>query len=722
MINYANYVNTNTGTIGHLLSSTSPTVLQPHGMMQTVPVFAPGVVDKYTSDKIYGFMSGNDIVMPFCDNEGFDFNKMASLFDHDFETALPYYYSVLLEDYDITSEFSVLQHSGTMRLSFPSNSQNGILLYSLGNEEIKIDGNRIMTYSTSAIDKPFMVYEFSDEFSAETDEIVIPPIMHKIRNSNVKAIRIMFINSNVCFKYGMSYIDFDTAIENLNKEIEGFDFENVKSIACDGWNKKLSTIKVEGGSEVDKKIFYTAMYRSLSRMKCISEYGRYYSGVDDTVYSDEGHEYYVNDGMWDTYRCMHPLQLIIEEKQHSDIVQSYIRMFERSNELASFPGMYGDHPCMIGHHTTALFADTLVKGVSFDVNGAYKAVKKTLIEDSMLPWYNGAATELDKIYFEKGFFPALKPDEEETVPQVHSFEGRQSVAVALEGAYDDWCAAQIAKAEGQNEDYKYFTKRALNYQNSFDNRINFMAPKSADGEWISPYNPGLCGGQGGRKYFAENNAWIYTLHVQHDIAGLINLFGGREKLAEYLDQLFIQQYEVPKYYFLKQYPDATGLIGQYCQGNEPSFHIPYMFNYVGQPWKTQRKIHEIIRLWYHDGPLGICGDEDGGAMSSWLVFSAMGFYPLCPGTAVYDIGSPIFDEITITLSNGKELKIIADGSSKGKKYIQSATVNGKPLTKPWFTHDDIKAGATIELIMGERPNKKWGSQKEHAAPSLSVEK
>jgi predicted alpha-1,2-mannosidase len=262
-------------------------------------------------------------------------------------------------------------------------------------------------------------------------------------------------------------------------------------------------------------------------------------------------------------------------------------------------------------------------------------------------------------------------------------------------------------------------KRAHNYANVFDGRIGMMAPKTADGQWVESFDPTRGGGQGGRDYFAECNSWVYTWHVQHDVAGLMALMGGREQFAAKLDQLFVEQYGTSKYAFLGQFPDMTGLIGNYAQGDEPSFHIPYLYNYCGQPWKAQRLLRQIMEVWYGDGPLGICGDEDGGAMSSWYVLSAMGFYPVCPGRPVYDIGSPLFQEVKIALAGGRTFTVSAPGASAGNKYVQSATLNGKPLDKPWFTHDELAAGGTLVLRMGPRPNRKWGSSPEAAPPSMS---
>ena len=300
-------------------------------------------------------------------------------------------------------------------------------------------------------------------------------------------------------------------------------------------------------------------------------------------------------------------------------------------------------------------------------------------------------------------------------------ERRQAVSVTLESSYDDWCVAQLAKELRKTSDAANFTEMAHNYENVFDTKIGFMAPKSADGKWVADFDPKLGGGQGGRDYTTEVNSWLYTFHVQHDVAGLIRLLGGRDVFNARLDRLFVEQYGTSKFQFLGQFPDATGLVGLYAQGNEPSFHLPYLYDFSGQPWKTQRRVRQLMDVWYGDGPLGLPGDDDGGATSSWYVLSAIGFYPVCPGSPAYEIGSPIFSRSTVRLGNGKEFTVVANHVSAQNKYIQSAVLNGKPLSRPWFWHSEIENGGTLELEMADRPNKAWGNAPEDAPPSMSAE-
>jgi predicted alpha-1,2-mannosidase len=418
----------------------------------------------------------------------------------------------------------------------------------------------------------------------------------------------------------------------------------------------------------------------------------------------------VDDWLWDTYRSLHPLMLILDPSKQSDMVESYVRMYEQSGWIPGFPQFYGDFPAMIGFHSAALVWDTWQKGVrNFSVEKAYEGLKKNALEATMLPWRTGPMCSLDSFYHKNGWYPALPEDSAESVPMVDDFEKRQAVAVTLEHSYDDWCLAQLAKALGKETDYDFFMKRSKNYRHVFNPATGFMAPKMANGKWVEPFDPQLSGGVGSRSFYAENNAWTWNFSVQHDIPGLIELLGGKDAFVKRLDALFNEPTHISKWQFMGQFPDATGLNGMFVTGNEPSFHIPYLYNYAGQPWRTQRRIREIMELWFDDRPLGIPGDEDGGGLCSWFVFSAMGFFPVTPGSGEYAIGSPFFNSIKIQLPDGKTFSVIAENCSKKNKYIQSAMLNGNQLNKPFISHTDIVQGGKLHLVMGDRPNKEWGT-------------
>lgn len=432
-----------------------------------------------------------------------------------------------------------------------------------------------------------------------------------------------------------------------------------------------------------------------------------YVGYDRQIHDDEGMGYYADDGIWDTFRGAHPLQMLLEPEVHAGILASYLRTYTQGGWMARFPGLDANRPCMLGFHTVSLYADALAKNFPFDLETAYHATYKNAMQRTMCPWKDGEAGELTRCYHEKGFFPGLEEDEPETSTEpVESFENRQSVAVTIEQSYDDWCVAKLAEALGKNEDAAYFTQRAQNYRNVYNAETGFMHPRKMDGSFTEKYDPKFCGGQGGRRYFAENNAYIYNFAAQQDPLGMVELHGGKKAFADKLDNLYVEQYDgVLKSTFLMQYPDATGLMGQFCMGNEPSFHIPYLYNFCGQAYKTQRKIHEIMDLWFPNSPLGICGDEDGGAMSAFAAFSAMGFYTVTPGSDRYDLGSPMFDRVEMDLPNGKTFTVIAEGASGKAKYIQAASINGEDLTVPYFTHAQMMEGGVLMLAMSQRPNK-----------------
>lgn len=730
------YVSPNIGGIGQLLTATIPYVQYPHGMARLYPITTPGIQDRYLADKIYGFPAGPAVLMASTGDAGTSEAAYASDFDHDFEIATPYYYEADLTSWNIKAEIAPTPEAADFRFTFPA-SQHAHFVLSFGkNAELVVVGNRAVSGSqridgnitqTSGSEGETRQY-FYAEFSRPIGSFQTWNHGLLAKNERQSGDNIGFVTDFsstagevIEVRVGISYISAEQAHKNLEREIPDCGFNRVKTNARAAWAQALSSIHATGGTERQRIILYTALYRSLCRMTDITEDGRYFSGFDHAVHDAEGHDFYVDDGLWDTYRSLHPLQLLLEPERQEDMIRSYIRMYEQSGWMPSFPSSAGEQAVMIGHHSAAFILDAYEKGYrDFDVEKAYEAMRKNGTEATMLPWSHSTLTSLDKTYFDRGFFPALAIGERETVPEV-TVERRQAVSVTIENSYDDWCLAQLAKSLGKSEDAEYFTKLAHNYQNVFNPELEFMAPRSADGKWVEPFDPRLGGEQGGRDYFTEVNSWLYTFGVQHDVAGLIDLMGGRDKFNSKLDQLFVEQYGTSKYKFLGQFPDATGLIGQYAQGNEPSFHIPYLYDFSGEPWKTQKRVRQIMDVWYGDGPLGIPGDDDGGATSSWYVLSAIGFYPVCPGSPVYEIGSPIFNESVIRLGNGKEFTVIASHVSARNKYIQSAQLNGQPLDRPWFRHSEIADGGTLVLEMGDRPNMKWGSAAEDAPPSMSLE-
>ncbi|HZR18754.1 MAG TPA: GH92 family glycosyl hydrolase [Verrucomicrobiae bacterium] len=733
------YVNPNIGGIGQLLSATSPNVIMPYGMMRISPITTPGITDRYLADKIYGFPAGGMTLMPMTGSAETDPAKSASMYDHDLETVTPYYYAAILEKYDTRVEYTVSAHAAYYRLTFPAGAVAHVRFSVPQSGKIDLTNNTALTGSSGGGRGGRGGY-FYAEFSRPVSSfrtLTNVPLSRGRGQGGSGGLGIMVDPSpdqarQVGIRIGISSISLDQACQNLHREIPAWDFNRAQAHARTTWNRALGKIRVKGGTEDQRTIFYTSLYRVLTSVSDVTEDGKYYGSFDQQVHAADGHGFYpigAGAAMWGNYRSLEPLHLLLDPQEQVDLVRSFLTLYERTGRMMAI------NRGLSGHHIIAVALDAYMKGYrDFDVAKAYEAFKKMQMEETFLPWRDVPQTSLDRVYLEKGFFPALKKGEKETVKEVHPFERRQAVAVTLETAYDDWCMAEWAKALNKQEDYEYFWKRAHNYENVFDKRVGFMAPKSEDGNWVldeKEYSPIWSGGQGGREYYTEMNGWIYTFHVQQDVAGLINLIGGRDKFVAKLDTLFQDQFEgfsgAPepfrgggsKYFFQAQFPDMTGLIGQYAQGNEPAFHIPYLYNYAGAPWMTQRRVRDIMKIWFDAGPRGISGDEDNGEESSWYVFSAMGFFTVCPGRPVYDIGSPIFEETRLTLAGGKVFTITARNVTAANKYIQSATINGKPLNKPWFEHSDMVNGGTLVLKMGPRPNTAWGSAPGASPPSMS---
>ena len=695
------------GSIGHLLTATTPFAQLPHGMAQLWPVVTGGN-DRYTAPLLEGIRLCWATLTATADKRGTDRLAAASLYDHDHETATPYSYAALLEDEEIELEAAVGRRSAIFGVEFPACSAARLLLRLPAGATVETQGEGrlaiharergVPCYMELQLSRPWQelsVWQQDDEAGCE------------IRLGATTGERLEL-------KAGLSYVSAGSAAAHLRQELGDADIETLRQRGRAVWNEALGRIDVRGGTAEQRSAFYTALYRSLLPMMNITEAdGRHYSGFDGQVHEHDGRDHYTMDNLWDSYRCLHPLQLLLEPQRQADMIASYLRMYEQSGWLPQFPDLAGDRPYMSGNHAAAFFADTYAKGVrDFDVAKAYEAVRRNALEATMLPWTNnGPLTELDRLHAQLGYMPALPRGATEWVPEVDSYERRQAVSVTLEHAYDDWCAALLAEAAGCEEEARLLRERGTHYRNLFDERIGFMAPRTADGAWVPDFDPTRDGGQGGRDYFAECNAWIYTFHVQHDIEGLSELLGGPAGLEAKLDALFAATCGGAKYEFLAQFPDSTGLMGQYCQGNEPAFHIPYLYNYAGAPWKTQRKLREMMKLWFTASPHGICGDEDCGAMSSWYVWSAMGLYPVCPGKPVYDIGSPIFEEVRIALGEGGHFVIRAEGVSERNKYIQSATLNGEPWHAAAVPHEAMVGGGELLLRMGPRPNKAWGLER-----------
>ena len=485
------------------------------------------------------------------------------------------------------------------------------------------------------------------------------------------------------------------------------------------WNETLGHIQIKGGTEDQKTVFYTSYYRTFERPVCLSEDGRYFSAFDGKVHFDDGMPFYTDDWIWDTYRAAHPLRALIFPKAEEDIISSYLLMAEQMGTqwMPTFPEMTGDTRRMNSNHGVAMVADALYKGLRVDADRAFEYCRKGIEEKTLAPWCGKPAGWIDDFYKQHGYIPALREGEEETDPNVHGFEKRQPVAVTLGTSYDEWCLSRIAQWRGDEDARKKYLQLSYNYRHLWNPETKFFHPKDQDGAFLPNFDYRFGGGLSARNAYDENNGWTYRWDVQHNLADLAHLMGGREQMVAYLDQTFAEDMGRGKREFYYHLPDQTGNIGQFSMANEPSLHIPYIYNYGGAPWKTQKRIRQCLKTWFRNDVMGIPGDEDGGGLTSFVVFSSMGFYPVTPGLPIYNIGSPLFEDVQISLPSGKVFRIIAKNCNDTNKYIQSARLNGKQWNKPWFSHDDIKDGGTLELKMGPKPNIHWGAEEESMPPS-----
>ncbi len=703
------YVDPSIGGVGVVLEPTRPTVHLPNSMVRVFPNRKDQLDDQiddffltiasHRLQKVFSFMPVNGEP-----NQHIWFKSCAN--EH--EVLRPYYYSTEFEDSGNSIQFSPKTKSGFYKINFAGNQPHFLQMGTF------FAGGEINMESKNSVSGTEHFEGMNAFFYAETNK-EIQEVLYQ--NSNDKR-RLMLSFGNeaqeVKFKYGISFISIEQAKQNLQNEIPDWDFERVKNDAKKEWEKVLSQINVKGGTEAQKRVFYTALYRSYERMVDINEYGLYFSGFDNQVHESDN-PFYVDNWIWDNYIALEPLFMILNPKMATERIQSYIKMYEQGGTMPSFALVFGDWPAMTGNFAAAWMADAWYKGLlDFNLKTAYEGLKKNSLESTLLPWRNGPKSLLDDFYNEHGFMPGLYPGETETVPEVSlPWERRQAVSVTIENSYSDWCLAQLAKELNLEKDNKLFLERARFYQNVFRVDRGFMWPRDTAGNWIEPYDPRFAD----RMYFTENNAYTYNWSVKHDLNGLFGLMNKKHGAEATLDQLFREDLGLPKWQFWNKQPDASGLVGQFVMGNEPGFHIPYIYNYLGAPWKTQKRIRMLLDAFYTDNLFGIPGDEDGGGMSAFVVFSMMGFFQVTSGIPVYSIGSPVFEEITINLSENKQFKIIAQNCSKENKYIQQAFFNGEELNQSWFTHQQLMNGGTLKLIMGNRPNKKWGSEKETLPPS-----
>lgn len=729
------YVNPFIGTGGH--GHTFPGATVPYGMVQLSPDTRTLGWDAcggyhYSDSSILGFshthLSGTGIgdygdilFMPFTGEpktqpgtpEDPD-SGYRSRFSHDDEEASPGYYAVKLTDYNIDVELTASTRAGFHRYTFPEKTSRGIVIdlahtihghQNPVNEfhvisDMEIEGYKRTkgwaqnhhVYFYAKFSQPFTtsLYENGREIANSSE----------VSTSNAQAILTFeATNQPLLVKVGISPVDYEGAQNNLNSEIGGWDFEGVRQEAEKLWEKQLSKVQVQGGTADQKTIFYTGLYHTSISPNIFSDVDGRYRGMDQEIHQTNSQVYTIFS-LWDTFRAFHPLLTIIDPDKDEAFINTLLTKYEEGGVLPKWELAANYTGTMTGDHSIPVIYDAYKKGIrGFDIEKAYKAmVHATTFDTTGILFPNDDVREqimpMAKFYNETmGYIPADLENE--------------SVSKALEFAYNHWCLAQMAKDLGKNQDYEKFMELSNRYKEYFDKETGFMRGKTADGNWREPFNPRFSRHR--KDDYTEGNAWQWTWFVPHDVEGLVSLMGGTSVFQTKLDSLFSITSEIEGE---ESSMDITGLIGQYAHGNEPSHHISHIYNFVNQPWKTQQLADSIMTSLYFNDPNGLSGNEDCGQMSAWYLLNAMGFYSFCPGSPEYSIGRPLFDEVKINLQNGEDFTIRTKNNNPKNKFIQSASLNGEELNRPFFEHDDILNGGILEFVMGPEPNSLWGSTKE----------
>jgi predicted alpha-1,2-mannosidase len=637
-------------------------------------------------------------------NEG-DQNKprsgYRSSFQHADEKAKPGYYSVILKDYGIKVELTATAHAGFHRYTFPAGAAghviidlaHGINSHSLDTLLRIEDSTTLAGYRRStgwAKDKTFyFVAKFSKPFASYGLQAG-GQILSGTNQAQNKVVRgyVSFppaADPTVLVRLGVSPTSIEDARKNLEAEIPSFDFDKTCRQTQEVWARELGKIQIQCDDPAAKRSFYTALYHTMLAPNIYNNVDKSYRGADGRIHH-ANFDYYSSFSIWDQFRAWFPLMTLTQPQQINPLIRYMLLHYEQFNQhaLPVWTLCSNETWCMIGYHTVPMIALAYRLGFrDYDIEKLYAAMRDTALNPR-----NG-----QNEFHQHGW--VFSPTDGAKV---------QSVSKTLEYAFDDWCIAQVAKALGKQDDYLLFSKYAANYRNVFDPETKFMRGKHADGTWHTPfvsnaYDP---------TDYTEADAWQYTWFVPQDMEGLIGLMGGNEAFAAKLDSLFDQDSNMAK-----TDPDITGLIGQYAQGNEPVHNFAYLFNYAGQPYRTQKRVRQIMDALYNSTPDGIPGNDDCGQMSAWYIFGCMGFYPANPVDGTYMIGSPVFNKVTINLDSkfyqGDSFAVLTKNNSRTNIYIQSATLNGHPLGRAWLRHEEIVAGGTLELVMGPHPNKAWGS-------------
>ena len=703
------------------LGQTLPAVLAPNGMNfwtpQTRDTEQKCVAPYYYGDTLLQGFRNSHWIVGGCTQDYGSMTLMAlagalrcqplaraARFSHDHEISTPAYYSVELPDEGIVAEMTGTSRAAIFRFTYARDGDAYIVVNPNSDEgqgSVEIDpGDGRITGSNPAhriyqgwgepagFSGHFVVEvsgeiegygTFAGETAAEGSTAAAgQPAIGAYLRLKVKA------GDVVTVKAASSFTSAQGAAANLQAEIPHWDFDATRAGLEAVWENRLSLISVETGDREAKRKFYSALYRSSFLPRAFSDAdGSYpaFSAAGRAARAPEGHDYYDDYSMWDTYRCLHPLINILSPSLSADMMQSLVDKYTQGGWLPIFPCWNSYTAAMIGDHCISAIGDAYLKGVTgFDIQTAYKAMRQNAFQspESYQEYAGGMGRRALKSYLRYGYIPV-----EDSVKE--AFHTCEQVSRTLEYAYDDFVLAQVAKALGHADDYKALMERSRNYRNVIDPATGYAQGRHADGTFIDdPANAFAFA-----SFITEGAPCHYTWYAPHDVAGLIECMGGREAFAAKLDSMFS--------------------CSRYWHGNEPCHQVAYMFNYVGQPWKTQRQVRHVMETEYLDEPGGLSGNDDAGQMSAWYLFSAMGFYPVCPGTVYYALGSPSLPKVSISLENGGAFTIIADNASRDNIYIQSATLNGEPYDKTYITHGDITAGGTLRVVMGPAPCPGWGS-------------
>ena len=728
-MDYASYVNPFIGTGGH--GHTYPGAVVPNGMIQPSPdtriegwdacsgyYYADSTINGFSHTHLSGTGCGDYgdvLLMPTVGEQqvqslGKESQQLAyaSSFSHERETSEPGYYAVFLERYGVQAELTATRRAALHRYTFPKSEEAGFILdldYSLQRQknsemelevlsDTEIQGRKKTKFWAfdqyihfyAKFSKPFSYTMLTDSMPAEKGGVALPVAKALLHFATDK-------DEQVLVKVGVSAVDMEGARRNVEAELPSWDFDKVRMQAREAWNAYLGKIDIETEDRDQRTMFYTALYHTGMQPNLFSDADGRYLGMDLKAHQgDAGKPVYTIFSLWDTFRAYHPLMTIIDP----DLNQAFIRsLLLKASEGGVLPmwELAGNYTgCMIGYHAVSVIADAYAKGDrDFDIEEAYRACRRIAEYDT-----TGICTP-------KAVRACLMPPAKywkNKIGYVPCDKDNEAVAKALEYAYNDWCISLMAEAVGDEQNQQKYAAFGKGYKTYFDSSTRFMRGLDSRRKWRTPFSPRSSNHR--NDDYCEGTAWQWTWFVPHDVEGLVELMGGREPFISKLDSLFAADSSLEGELVSA---DISGLIGQYAHGNEPSHHITHLYNYVGEPWRTQELVDEVLHTLYFNAPDGLSGNEDCGQMSAWFILNAMGFYQVCPGKPVYSIGRPLFDKVTIHLKNGSAFTIVAHENNRTNKYVQKMVLNGKELETPFFTHQDLKEGGVLELTMGSEPLK-----------------